>query len=474
MFLSFYSLPLFGYFDKLKVGVNLTAVFNRTDVHYIIKVMDKNIKKNNPVFLSIFASLLAISIIFTDLPIFRSLPSLLTKSPMLFIAPVIFCLLLVMGGLKIELSEIGKYFFLYALITIISGSVILIIYVISTGNIYSPFGDLLWIDLLKAATHNIIFFLAYYSLFYTVKHLGKNKFDKYIFALLFIYLTAGIIEFFKPGSLNFLLFYQNGPRLQLLASEPSQSALVLTILAGLALIKTKNLTAKILIMFLFLAIFPLILSKGAIIYLIASLAIVYFFSASKKLKIVLLPVILAVAIAGIIFTKKILPHFLFSEDFNTRITCQIASLKSLFFYPFGEGYGTYRIFLPKLLLSSFNFLQGLIRIPLPHSEITDMVKTGINLSAKSGIFQQFILNGIFALMFFFIIFKRSFNFISKSNETDINKFIYKTLLLYILFSLTGSVNMSVMYAYLLPIVLLEKDYVETYKNNPRQVLCVSK
>ncbi|HVX49088.1 MAG TPA: hypothetical protein VHB48_02990, partial [Chitinophagaceae bacterium] len=161
----------------------------------------------------------------------------------------------------------------------------------------------------------------------------------------------------------------------------------------------------------------------------------------------------------IIIIKKVLPMLVTDiadfTSFSTRITTIVAMVKSIFLYPFGEGYGTYLLYFPPLLLPTNAQIVHIIGFPLQPGELIDMVNTGKNLPAKSGVGNEIIYNGITAIIFLVLICRY---YVKNVRLIPIKsaRLIFSFLGLLLLTIFTFNTILETAYFYLLPLVIVPK------------------
>jgi len=156
-------------------------------------------------------------------------------------------------------------------------------------------------------------------------------------------------------------------------------------------------------------------------------------------------------------------------SFATRFSAFIGSILVLLIYPFGLGLGTYIYFFPKILEQSFNFAQNIFLnafgVPLSYREISEIIETGINIGAKSGILQSIMLSGWVGLLFWFLLYKNTMNYISKLNIKGIDKIILELLIIFTFIQLLIGSEYTLLYAIWIPIAFAEIKYITSKKEN---------
>ena len=152
--------------------------------------------------------------------------------------------------------------------------------------VYSIYNLNLFIKLLKASTYNLIFAFAYFNFSYIFKNINYSVIKNTII-LVFIFLTLiGILEIYNKDIFSILhnktVEYS---RLRLLTSEPSQAGLVYGVFLFLSVFFIKRWIFRFIIFLFGLFIFYFIGSKGALLNIVLSFAIVYFFGLNFKNKL---------------------------------------------------------------------------------------------------------------------------------------------------------------------------------------------
>lgn len=406
-----------------------------------------------------------IGTIFIDLPLAQNIGTI-GKSLMIFLAPTIAALVYFFSKkARILLNRFDvKLFWRYWIITSFLSLIMLNINIFSTGDLNSIYGQNMFIKLLKASTYNLIFALAYYNYSYVFMRLNY-KVLSFVFVITFVFLTAiGFLEIHNKNIFN--LFHNtsvNYNRLRLLTSEPSQAGLLYGIFFLLALFFTKNIFLRILALITGLTVIYFISSKGALLNITIATAVVYFLSLNFKQKLksslIFIPVI---AILVYIFIPRFIGNLLVDiqnyTSFSTRFTGFVSALLVLIYYPLGTGYGTYLNYFPNIAEKAMMLVQNIFPLPLNFSELYNIIETGENIGLKSGVLFQILLNGWIAILFFSILFIKSYRKLNMLNINIWQKIILKILIIFILLEITNSVDIEVMYAYIIPIALIHNFY----------------
>jgi hypothetical protein len=361
-------------------------------------------------------------------------------------------------------QEIG--FLAYWCMTIFSATAMLGIHLARGGAIVHEGRNLL-VRLLFSGTENLVFFLAFFSLFRLLSTLNQNTILS-LALLLFLGLTliAGI-EIINKESLQ--VFHSNGSaalresRLSLLMSEPSQAfptyaALFFTVIL---FIGDRNpwLTTGLTILFLMVAL--KIDSKGGLPILAISIAVPLIPLLRNRPQLgryVGGGIIIVISIIVISLVSKGSEQFQDNiekwSSFGTRLVGFCSAGLTLFTYPFGVGYGTFHVHYPGIISKTANWLQYNSGIPFNLEEVYFMAGTGETLSAKAGIPTQIVYNGILAIWFFCRTFSRAWRQTYAARD-PLYKFIGQAFVVFIFCTLCFGADMNTLYAWLIPIALME-------------------
>ena len=176
--------------------------------------------------------------------------------------------------------------------------------------------------------------------------------------------------------------------------------------------------------------------------------------------------VIFLAISMFLISDKIVPMILADIElytsFSTRLVGFMSIFSSLWTYPFGQGYGTYIVYLPEVFENMIRVIDSYIGFELNYNELNTIIRTGENLGVKSGIGFQLIQTGIVGLIFYIYIFGKLFNNINRIDSLHI-KFTMYFVSLFTLLEIIFFVNFEVFYIYLLlfPIsVVLSKRKVK--------------
>ncbi|MBA2871225.1 hypothetical protein HNQ85_001495 [Anoxybacillus calidus] len=212
-------------------------------------------------------------------------------------------------------------------------------------------------------------------------------------------------------------------RVRLLTAESSWTGTIYVVYSTITLylvmtLYRKNLFYKLYIILSFLMYLLLTQSKGFYVVLLLSIVLysLRYFSFKKLsiqnifmvfVSIVIFFVILNVF--GEVYYNAFMRDIEKYTSLATRIGLILASLKVILTHPWGTGTGTYIIFLPNEILSSFNtlnFIFGSIFGIQPNlSELERLTTSTTGLGVKSGVLHWLMVGGIFSLLFFVLTFK---------------------------------------------------------------------
>ncbi len=408
----------------------------------------------------IYILLIYIGMIFTDLPL-AGLIGTIGSSVMLLVAPLLSILIVYKHQLKYRGTYISNLFLYYFIVTFFTSMIIFIYYSIANNTMYTPYGQLILIKLINASIYNLIYFLAYFATIYSLIKINLQQIHKSFLFFYLLLMVVGLIEILNKDILNLIHLAPNDyGRLRLTTSEPSRAIFELVIISLLILMTLQNKLLKIIIVLVMFFFSVMIASKGGILFLSVSILWIYLLGTSLKQKIVFSIVMIPIIFGfGHLISTIVIPGLLndigsFAST-STRLITTVWALLSLFYFPFGEGYGTYMCYFQDMLLKSTDFITKISPIPLSTIEIDSMIKTGMNVGAKSGILFQIVQNGILAVIFFYLLFHRTWKNIKLLNTSEFNKKIMQLILIYTILTLLFGANMEVLYIYLLPIAYIE-------------------
>jgi len=333
----------------------------------------------------------------------------IAKTPVVFAAPLLFIFLIITQK-RLFSNSIIKYYFVYATTGMVL-AVFMLCYTLLfvTGGDVHVYDEIMPVKLLKAGFYNITYFFAVYNLFVLARYLSLNTLLLLLQLLLWFLIVHGFLQLSIGLRLPFINFSQpEGNRISLTTSEPSNAApMFLTLAAVVIALRVqlgKNRYGTIMLGVASFIILVLINSKGVL--LLVPVAILISIRKSLNLKVIGIALLFLIPVTFVIVYRVVPMLVKDIQDYNsfsTRITTFVAALKSLYKYPLGEGYGTFLVYYPPLLLPTNNQITNLLGIPLVSLELTDMVQSGRNLPAKSGVTNEIVYNGIFAIIFLVMV-----------------------------------------------------------------------
>lgn len=410
----------------------------------------------------LFFILLLFGMIFTDLPLFPN--NTVTHSLMFIISPIIFSILLISKGFRIELraNSFVHFFLIYMFLSLLS-SLILLNYVFIAKGVFVVYNKNLFIKTIEASFSMVfLHFTVAYNLYFLMKRLS-NKFLKRVTSFVFLFLTfCGIIEFFNPSLIDvFHVSPKEYDRLRLFNAEPSHATLVYFIFGAMAIFLIKDKILRGSMLFIMFVILILIGSKGFFITLILS-SFLLFIKNTKAVKLYPLFIIILLALY-FVFNNLILPQLLIDlekfSSFSTRFSGMLSAILILILMPLGTGYGTYLYFYPDILEKSYNIANqiflALFSIPLSSSEVDSMISTGQNLGAKATLPQLIMFSGWIGLLFFVILFVKLKNGIRNSSLSKPEKLFLEFITNVIFIQLIIGSEYNLLYCIWLPLAFIE-------------------
>ena len=408
----------------------------------------------------IYLFFIYIGMIFTDLPL-AGVIGTIGSSIMFLVSPLLFLLIVYKNKWKYRGTYISNLFLYYYLVTFFISIILFFYYYISHDTIYTPYGQLILVKLIDASIYNLVYLFAYFTIIYSFKKMSSKQIHiSFLFLFLFLIIVA-TVEILNKDFLNLIhLVPVDYSRLRLTMAEPSRASFELVIVSLLTLITIKNKVFRIFIFVIMLFLSMMIASKGGLLFLFIAIFLVYFLGTSLKEKVLFSILIIPIVfVFSYIFMTIVLPGLLSDIDkftsTSTRIITTTWAFLSLFYFPLGEGYGTYMCYFQDLLSISTRFVTQAFPFPLLTTEIDSMIQTGVNVGVKSGILFQIVQNGIVAVVFFYLLFRRSWKNIRLLNISKFNKKILQMILIYTVLTLLFGANMEVLYIYLLPIAYIE-------------------
>jgi hypothetical protein len=152
---------------------------------------------------------------------------------------------------------------------------------------------------------------------------------------------------------------------------------------------------------------------------------------------------------------------------STRSITIITSLRSLFVFPFGQGYGTYLFTYPSLLDDTTNAVLRWSPVPLSSFEIDLMLDTGRALTVKSGLLNEILYTGWAIILFYIFFFGDAFKNLKRirTNTAVYNFFQFTLIFIIINYLLVSSIETS--YITFLPFALLYRFAKEAAKTETK-------
>ncbi len=403
-----------------------------------------------------------VGFIFVDLPLEQYFGTI-ARCPNLITAPFIFIYL--QANLKqIVPVKLAKYYFNYSIISTVASLLMLFITVafVTQGSWY-VYAEFMPVKLVKAAAYNFVNALTIYNLYVLFKFITLEQLYKVLFYCLAFLTIYGLVEMFIdypiPG-IHGTIVTDDNKRLQLTTPEPVTATIVYSIFLSLVLY-LRSYLKKVVFFTIVLAIVGLFLllaigSKGGVIFLVLSILL----SIRKKLnfKVVILALITIVPIVYVIF-ETIVPMLLVDIEgftsFSTRTSTWLAAFAGLIYYPIGQGFGTYLVYYPPLMIPTCKWFSSVIGIPLNTSEMEYYIQIGKYLGAKSGVPNEVMFNGIPALVYLYLICKYHVQRLKQLPKRTIN-ILFSFIYYFIFFEFLFIVTLETTYYIFLPILLIDR------------------
>lgn len=419
------------------------------------------------VFASMCLMIILLSMTLNDLPV-QAFLGMLGASPMWAASAVIFILFLIQNKFRLYLDKYSRLFMFYFLLTFYISLIQCVWYYIVEGTILNSYGVSVLSKHIFASSYYFFYFLTVYCAGYVLRSVSGTFLSKTVILIAFIMTLIIVIEFVAPDVLApFHLSmegYGVGSRQRLLSPEPSIAAFTFNIFLLLAITLSKVNLVRLILWGALLAGNMLIGSKSSLVLIMFGGLLVFYFNMTliQKLK----SLFALIPIAGIVIytiIHTVLPALMVDiENFtsvSTRLITSLWAVCSLFYYPLGEGYGTYTAWFVHPLEAAISIGKNLAPFSLNLSEINDMIDTGNYLSAKSGILFSVIHSGFMAVIFYFIVFRNAFLDVQETNAGYYQKILLRITLWYSLLSILFAVNIEVLYAFLLPFIVV--NYLKT-------------
>lgn len=439
---------------------------------YANKAMPKRHTRER-VFLPLLLSMIFICMVINDLPLQQYLGTL-GASPMWGGALFIFMLIVIRSRFVLNLDSTSKYFLYFYLLTFTISLLQCFYYAISRGSVENEYGGLIFGKLVFASTYYIVYFFTIYTAIFLARRITSSALKFCIINASVLLLLLLILEFFSPNSLS--LFHKSmdgygfGFRQRLLSPEPSMAAFTLNIFLLISIVLVNSKIAKLFMGGALVVGNLFIGSKASLILILMSGVIVFYLNMNLTQKIKSLLILIPVSIAVFyVFLNTILPALIVDVDkftsVSTRLITALAALLSLIYYPLGEGYGTYSSYLLGPLDLAVQLAEELLPFTLNVSEVNKMLMTGESLAAKSGILFSVIQSGVVSLIFFYVIYRNAFRKLCAARLSNYNKIMMRLVLWYSLLSIMFAVNIEVVYAFLLPFIIIDHyaiNYMRSY------------
>lgn len=389
----------------------------------------------------------------------------IARCPTIFILP--FIAFIFISQKAIKATRGSRIYWTYYLITLFSSFSILL-YVILIYGIYDFYQQNLLVKLVKNSSYTLVSCFVY---MYLVSSVKNNRRDCILTASKFIFyilIVVGFIEMYNMHFFNNILRSNiEVNRIRLLTSEPSQAFPLFTVFFLLSLLSIKSNNKYSFYFIIYSILYSIvslnIASKGGLLFVLVSIttSVGFYYHKSllskKSIKYVLLFLLVMSTISVYVYnnvSSMILVDIEKFSSFATRSITYFSTFTSLFNYPFGQGYGTYLFFMPQTFLESADIIDKTIGIPINSYEIDNIVKTGENLAVKAGILNDIVINGLFAVLFYFLMYKKYFTQLRNINNKK-DRLVLLSLGVYILLTcLLGANNETLFYCYL-PFAYLE-------------------
>lgn len=402
------------------------------------------------------------AMIVNDLPIQSSLGTL-GASPIWIFSALFFFIIWVSNRFYLYPDKYSKLFLVYFIICSCISFIQCIWYYLSTGTVLNTFSVSVLNKSIFASSYYLVYFFTIYTVNFLSKFITKEFLIKLINFISTILIVIVCVEYINPNILSgFHLSmdgYDVGTRLRLLSPEPSIAAFTFNMFLLTAIAFSR---VKAFVIVLWIAMLGgnfLIGSKSALLLIMCGGILVFYFNMTfvQKIKylILLIPIVIIIGFFAYYF---VLPALIADIDnftsVSTRLITSLWAICSLFYYPLGEGFGTYTVYFSLPLTNAINIAESVMPFSLNLSEINAMINTGEYLTAKSGILFSIIHSGIFTIAFYYLLFKYAFYDINTSNATYYQKVILRIILWYTLLSILLAVNIEILYAFLLPFAVI--------------------
>lgn len=426
-------------------------------------------KRSSKLYIVIF-SILVFAILFQDLAL-QEYFGTIARCPVVFLAPIFFVIIFFLQG-SIYVNKLVTYCWRYVLVTNITGVIMMFITVVFfTSFSFSVYDETIPIKFVKASAYNITYLFTALCLYNLILKISLTSLNHIFLFLTLFLIGVGFCQYFFDIHIPFINFteLEEIGRITLTTSEPSVAAPTLITISAIAIALRiylkKKLFFTIFIGILSLATLVLIGSKTAL--LIMPFSIFWAMRKNFTWKALLYALLLLIPFL-IIILQIVIPQISVDIEsftsFSTRVTCFLASFQSLIMFPLGEGYGTYLVHYPSLLLPLNQYLTNVTNLPFIDTELVEMVSSGKNLPGKSGIPNEIIYNGFSAVLFFFYFFKTYTQNIAKLSH-GFFKLIFAFLGAFLFIEFFVGVVLETSYYYFLPFIIIEKILSLNKENN---------
>lgn len=405
-------------------------------------------------------SIFIICSVLQDLPT-ANLMGTIARTPIFFLAPILFVYLILKSG-SVKLHLVTKYFLYYFIVSFIISLIMMFItiFFFTEGNWYK-YDEFMPVKLIKASQYNFIFFLFSYIIFNLVDKLDLNFILKVFQGLIFFLALYGCVETMIDYPLAFLhggAIDEWKTRLTLTGPEPSATMLIFSCIVFSTLILrtylNKNIYLTVIISIISLVILLGIGSKSGVAFIIISL--LWVLRKHFSLKFLLITIVISIPVI-IFIVNFVIPTLLVDIDefasLSTRSTTMLVAIKSLFVFPLGQGYGSYIVHFPNMLLPMHQTIVNITGLPLLDFEMRDMITTGKYLGVKTGILQEVLYNGFIAVIFFYYLFRYYFKS-SKSIKQKNLQVLFLFSGFYCLIELLFTAEYLTAYYILFPFIIL--------------------
>ena len=418
----------------------------------------QKLKHNAP----LLTAIMLMGFLFVDLPS-EQLMGTIARCPNLLFAPIIF-LYIHSCTKQFVTVKLAKYVFNYAVISTITAILMLCITVafVTYGGWY-VYTEFMPVKLVKAATYNFLNALTIYNLYILVRFVSIENLYKILYGCTLFLTVYGFVELIVPypiPGIHGTLVYTDEKRLQLTTAEPVTATIVYATYLSATLYLRIYLHKQNLVSAILGAVGMLLLlligSKGGVIFLVVAVLL----AIRKKISVKVLLLGTAATVPAIyLIVNNIVPMLLVDIEqftsFSTRATTWVVAFEGLLYYPVGQGFGTYLVYFPSMMIPTCKWLSSLIGIPLNTAEMDNYIHIGKYLGAKSGIPNEVMFNGFTAIVYIYLICKyqvKKFKQLPNHAANLLFSFIFYFLFLEFLFIVT----FETMYFIFLPIVVIDR------------------